>query len=315
MSSTWLAENSGLGLSSASVRTILAHLEEQGFLRQPHTSAGRVPTDSGYRLYVDWLVETRKRVKATAEVEARLRRAGTMGDLLDHVSQELSRASHHIGFAMTTTPDVRLQHVDFTTLGDRRVLVIVVATAGQISHKVVNTTEALTSTVLTQAANYINTEFGGMTIAEVRVAIVQRLLEERTLYDELVACSLQLAQDGLDDITNADTLSVQGTSSLFDALGGEETLAFGTLRALVQMIEEKHRLLDLLTRYLDADGLTIVIGSEHLSPDLHSFSLVASTFHDGERSGAVGVIGPDPYALPARDLRRRRRVASGQPRS
>jgi heat-inducible transcriptional repressor len=292
VSSTWLAENSGLGLSSATVRNILARLEDLGLLRQPHTSAGRVPTDSGYRLYVDGLLGSRKRVKATADVEARLRRTGTVADLLDNVSHELSRQSHHVGFAITTAPDLRLRHVDFTELGDRKVLVIVVATGGQISHKVVETDEAIDATALGQAANYINTEFAGMTMTEARAAITERLQEERVLYNVLMSRALHLAQGGLPDVTGLDTLSVQGTSSLLDGLGGEETVALGTLRALFQMIEEKHRLLNLLTRYLGSDGLTIVIGSEHAYPDLRGFSLVASAFHDGPRAGAVGVIGP-----------------------
>src|SRR5260221_10313098 len=100
VSSAWLAEHSALGLSSPTVRNILARLEEHGLVRQRHTSAGRVPTDSGYRLYVDLLLGTRKRVRALPEVEARLRQAATVGDMLENVSHELSRASHHVGFAM-----------------------------------------------------------------------------------------------------------------------------------------------------------------------------------------------------------------------
>src|SRR5262245_1360535 len=97
VSSSWLADHCDLGLSSASVRTILSHLEEMGLVRQPHTSAGRVPTDAGYRLYVDGLLGSRKKARSSADVEARLRRAGSIGDLLDHASAELWRASHHIG--------------------------------------------------------------------------------------------------------------------------------------------------------------------------------------------------------------------------
>src|SRR5207253_2490843 len=95
-----LASHSTLGVSPATVRNILARLEEQGLVRQPHTSAGRVPTDSGYRLYVDWLLGARRRTKRRPEVEARLRRAGTVGELMENVSHELSRASHTIGFAL-----------------------------------------------------------------------------------------------------------------------------------------------------------------------------------------------------------------------
>src|SRR5262245_9403844 len=128
VSSTWLADHSSLGLSSATVRNILARLEEQGLVRQPHTSAGRIPTDSGYRLYVDSLLESRRKPKPFVEIEARLRRSGTVGSLLEQASQEVSRASHQIAFALApATPTIRLQHIDFVPLDGTRVLVIVVA--------------------------------------------------------------------------------------------------------------------------------------------------------------------------------------------
>src|SRR5262245_57288445 len=114
VSSAWLAGHSNLGLSSATVRNILARLEEAGLIRQPHTSAGRIPTDSGYRLYVDTLLESRRKPRPLADIQARLRKSSSVGDLLESASQELSRASHQIGFAFApASPTVRLQHIDF----------------------------------------------------------------------------------------------------------------------------------------------------------------------------------------------------------
>jgi heat-inducible transcriptional repressor len=180
VSSAWLAEHSTLGVSSATVRNILARLEEQGLVHQPHTSAGRVPTDSGYRMYVDGLLETRKKPRVQAEIEARLRRAGTVSDLLENASQELSRASQHIGFALEPTgPSIRLRHIDFVNLEGGRVLVIVVSTSGHITHKVIEPPEPCDDVVLTQAANYLNEAFAGLTLHEIRTAIVDRLRQER----------------------------------------------------------------------------------------------------------------------------------------
>lgn len=297
VSSARLAEHSALGLSSATVRNILARLEEQGLVRQPHTSAGRVPTDSGYRFYVDGLLEARKRVRALPDVEARLRQAGTVSDVLEHVSHELSRASHQIGFAMAAaSPAARLRHVDFVNLGGGRLLVIVVATGGQITHKSITMDEPYEDVQLGEAAAYINAQFAGLTLHEARTAIVERMQQERVLYDVLMARALRLAVRGLADVVPEDTLHVQGTSLLLDELFGggaeQESVTLDMLRALFKVIEEKHRLVSLLTHCIEADGLTVVIGSEHLSPDLKPFSLVASTFHDGQRSGTVGVIGP-----------------------
>jgi heat-inducible transcriptional repressor len=296
VSSAWLAERSALGLSSATVRNILARLEEQGLVRQPHTSAGRVPTDSGYRLYVDLLLSARPRSKPMADVEARLRGSGTVGDLLEHASHELSQGSRQIGFAVApASTTVRLQHIDFVNLDGRRVLVIVVAVGGHVSQRVIETTERYDATALNHAANYINSEFSGLTMDEARLAIVGRLREERQLYDALMRRALELAQTGLEHVEPAHPLHLQGTSFLVDEMAAEladSQRTLETLRVLLKMIEEKHHLVELLSRSLEEGGLTVVIGSENLSPDLHPFSLVLSTFQDGDRRGTVGVIGP-----------------------
>lgn len=297
VSSLWLAERSGLGLSSATVRNILARLEELGLVKQPHTSAGRVPTDHGYRTYVDLLMEGRRRMKPSADVEARLRKAGTLDAVLDNASQELSRASHHIGFAIATAAsDAVLQHIEFVPLDSRKVLVVVVSAGGQVTHKVVEYGEGVDSPALRQAANYINAEFSGLRISEVREALLARLQEERTIYDGLLQRALKLAQSGLEEInaiTPGMSLFIQGTSSLFESVGAhDERLSLDTLRSLFRMIEEKHRLVELLTQYIEAPGVTVLIGTENPSPDLHPFSVVASTYQEGDRVGAVGVIGP-----------------------
>jgi heat-inducible transcriptional repressor len=296
VSSAWLAEHSDLGLSSATMRNVLARLEEQGLVHQPHTSAGRVPTDHGYRLYVDQLLGARRKPKAHPDIEARLRRPGTVGDLLEQASQELSRASHQIGFAVAAAnPAVRLEHIDFVNLDGLRVLVIVVATGGQISHRVIETETRYDSSTLRQAANYINTHFAGLTLDEARAAIVDRMREERMLYDALMSRALSLARSGLEQMQPAETLHMQGTSFLIDELAGEAAdrqRTLDTLRVLFRMIEEKHQLVELLSRSLEARGLAVVIGSEHVSPQLRPFSVVVSTFQDGDRTGTVGVIGP-----------------------
>ncbi len=291
ISSLWLA-NRGFGVSSATLRNIMARLEEQGYVHQPHTSAGRIPTDQGYRLYVDQLLAERKSSRPAPQVEARLRRAGTVDDLLSHVSQEVARASHQVGFAIA--PDMTtLERLDFVPLDGGKLLVVVVAAGGHVTHKVIEPSEEYGPGELQQAANYLNHEFKGRSLVEVRQAVLERLREERTLYDELMARALRLASSTFEDIDPAPTMFIQGTSLLLDDVGGddpEHTLT--TLRTLLRMIEEKTRLVQLLDAYMSTDGLTIVIGSEHHEADLQHFSLVASTWFDGHGTGAVGVIGP-----------------------
>lgn len=292
VSSLWLV-NRGFGVSSATLRNVMARLEEQGYVRQPHTSAGRVPTDLGYRAYVDQLLAERRAARP-ASIDALLRRAGTVEDMLAHVSQEVSRASHQVGFAIAPAADTTtLEHLNFVPVEYGKVLVIIVSAGGHVIHKIVETSETYTDTELQQAANYLNAEFRGRSLEEVRGAVVERLREERTLYDALMARALRLASSTFDGMTSEPAVFVQGTSLLLDEFGAEDPdVTIRTLRTLLQMIEEKTRLVQLLDDYMGSGGLTIVIGSEHHDADLQRFSLVASTYSDGHGTGAVGVIGP-----------------------
>src|SRR5262245_61437089 len=129
ISSLWLASR-GFGISSATLRNVMARLEEQGYVRQPHTSAGRVPTDRGYRIYVDQLMAERRAARLAPDVEQRLRRAGTVDDVLSHASQEISRASHQVGFAIAPATDVTFEHLDFVLLAAGKILVVLVSAGG-----------------------------------------------------------------------------------------------------------------------------------------------------------------------------------------
>lgn len=293
VSSLWLASQ-GFGVSSATLRNVMARLEEQGFVRQPHTSAGRVPTDLGYRSYVDQLLCGRKSARPGPQVEARLRRAGTVDDLLSHVSQEVSRASHHVGFAIAPPGETaRLEHLEFVPLDGGKILVVLVASGGQISHKVIETGEPYGLSELQQAANFLNTEFRGRSMVEVRQAVLDRLREERTLYDALMERALRLASSTFEGLDPVPAVFFQGTSMLLEDLGdADREITLQTLRTLLQMIEEKSRLVRLLDEYISSAGLTVIIGSEHTTPDLRSFSVVAATYSDGRGTGTVGVIGP-----------------------
>lgn len=293
ISSLWLASQ-GFGVSSATLRNILARLEEHGFVRQPHTSAGRVPTDLGYRTYVDQLLSERRSSRTAPQVEARLRRATSVDDLLSHASQEMARAAQQLSFAIAPAADTStLEHLEFVPLDGNKVLVVVVSTGGHVSHKVIEPVEPYSLTDLQQAANYLNREFRGLSLVAVRQAVLERLREERSLYDQLMARALQLASTTFATMTSQPVVFIQGTSLLLDEVGGESPEAtIETLRTLLRMIEEKARLVQLLDEYISGDGLVIVIGSEHHVPDLQRFSLIASTYSDGRGTGTVGVIGP-----------------------
>src|SRR5260221_13078160 len=157
ISSLWLASR-GFGVSSATLRNVMARLEELGFVRQPHTSAGRVPTDMGYRSYVDQLMSERRAARFAPAVEERLRRAGTVEDVLSHASQEISRASHQVGFAMVPASEATFEHLDFVPLGGRKVLAVLVSTGGPISHKGIGPTQPFRAVWREHGGNFINSE-------------------------------------------------------------------------------------------------------------------------------------------------------------
>ncbi|HET9360485.1 MAG TPA: heat-inducible transcriptional repressor HrcA [Vicinamibacterales bacterium] len=295
VSSQRVARESGLGVSSQTVRNALAQLEEHGFLHQPHTSAGRVPTDLGYRAFVDQLLEGRRPARSPADVEQQLRqqagRTPLMDDLLASVSHLVSRAARHVGFALAADDGAVLQRIEFVPLDGSRVLVVVVSRGNQITQKVVDAGERVRPDDLAQAARYLNTEFAGLPLLDVREAVLERLRQERTLYDRLLARALTLARSTLEDLPHVQLFHVEGAASLLEH-EGQDGVSTATLRALLEMMEEKERMIHLLNAYIDGPGLTVVIGTEHTSPNLRRFSLIACTAVDGSTTRTVGVIGP-----------------------
>ena len=295
VSSQVLARDSGLGVSSATVRSVLAQLEAAGYVHQPHTSAGRVPTDRAYRVFVDLLLESRKPVRSTGRVENELRQHAGQSPMIDtllaSVSHLVSRAARQVGFALAESHVAVLQRIEFVHLGGPRVLVVVVARGDQVTQKVVDAGENITSDDLVQVANYLNTEFSGLPLFEVREAVLERLRQERTLYDQLLTRALRLARFTLEELPSQHTFHVEGAASLFDR-STQDTVSLPTLRALLEMMEEKERMVHLLNQYIDGPGLTIVIGAEHSAPDLRSFTLIASTVVDGTTIRTIGLIGP-----------------------
>jgi heat-inducible transcriptional repressor len=296
VASVVIARRGSLGVSSATIRNTLARLETLGFVRQPHTSAGRVPTDRGYRFYVDLLLDARRPSRAD-DVAARLRRQAGGDPLHDEVlanaSHLLSAESRHVGFALSAPrADASLSKIEFVSLAAMKVLVIIVAQGGQATQKVVDIGEPLDADELRRAAEYVNREFHGQPLAHVRDALLVRLREERSIYDALMRRAWDLALKSLARGTEEHTLFVEGAASLIDETGADAGMPLSALRELLALMEEKQRLIRLLSEYLDGPGLTVVIGAEHADPSLHPVSLVASPFEDGQGIGYVGVIGP-----------------------
>jgi heat-inducible transcriptional repressor len=160
---------------------------------------------------------------------------------------------------------------------------------------VIEIDESLGSDDLRQAASYLNVEFSGLPLYRAREAVVERMNQERLLYDALMARAIRLGSFTFSDLPGEPALYIDGAASLLDRSQG---LDLGTLHALLVMIEEKQRLVCLLNEYIDGPGLTVVIGAEHPDPSLRSFSLVASTYQDGDATGTIGIIGPTRMRYP-----------------
>jgi heat-inducible transcriptional repressor len=297
VASATLLPRLGMNVSSATIRNVLAQLEDMGYVWQPHTSAGRVPTDLGYRFYVDTLLEGRRVTRDASGVEARLRQEvgdqPLIDELLSSTSHVLSETSRHVGFAIAPANENAVFHrIEFVPLHGSRILVVMVSRSNQVSQKTVDIGEGVSPSELSQAANFLNSEFSGRTLDDVRVGVRDRLREERTLYDQLLGLALRLASETLDTMQGPATVYIEGASALLEQVVEASGISAATLRGLLRMVEEKQRLVRLLNEYIDGPGLTVVIGTEHSDPELRPFSLIASTYFDGRGTGTVGVIGP-----------------------
>jgi heat-inducible transcriptional repressor len=179
--------------------------------------------------------------------------------------------------------------VEFIPLAGTRVLVVIVARGGRVIQKMIDTGEPLDADSLHQAANYLNVEFSGLPLHKARAEVVQRMHEERLLYDTLMARAIRLASSTFADLSDDQPVYIDGAASLLDQ---EPGLTIATLHRLFLLIEEKERLVALLNECIDGPGLTVVIGAEHPDPGLRSLSLIASTYDDGAATGTIGIIGP-----------------------
>ena len=221
VSSLWLAQHGGVGLSSATVRSIMVELEQGGYICQPHTSAGRVPTDQGYRYFVDRLLRTRKNSLSSPVVEARLRQAVSVRDVISNVSHELSVASHHLAFAcMPIAETDAFKHIEFVPVNDATVLVVVRTKNGNVSQKPVRLNETVDRVSLTQGANYLNEEFFGLSLWDVRAGGQRFALPLSQSPDR------RLGAGSVGSVRAAAWPRVDGRDAAFDFLG----LALGALR-------------------------------------------------------------------------------------
>jgi heat-inducible transcriptional repressor len=288
--SSQLARRAEFDVSSATMRNVMSDLEALGFLEKPHTSAGRMPTDRGYRFYVDTLVRLREPPPRDRELIQHNVVANTgIEEALEEASRVLHFITRHAGVVVTRPSATVFERIEFVRLRENRVLAVLVSTNGQVLNKVFTVDFSITPEELVRATNYLNELLGNAPLEDVRTRIQAELERERTLYDELVRKALALAQAAT-DIPQSERLVIEGTGSFLDA---PEFADVERARALFKALEEKTKLLDLLDRVQRAKEMQIFIGSESDFSSAPEVSVIASPYGSQEGVlGAVGVIGP-----------------------
>jgi len=285
--------------SAATVRAAMGVLEDKGLLVQPHTSAGRVPTDAAYRLYVDRLMG-RPRMAATSAtaIDAALERVrGELDDLLVEASRLLSRHSAQVGIAVA--PELRrivVERIEFARLAGRRVMAILVGRSGVVHHRMLELDEPVDQDELDRVSRMLNEQFGGMTLPTMREALLHGMAEERARLDRMFARSLELGRRAVEVEDGDADVFVEGTANLIDQ---PEFADLGRMRALLSALERKERLVRLLGSVLESRGVQVLLGSEAPGTLPDGLSVVASRYRAGARvMGAVAVVGPTrmPYA-------------------
>jgi heat-inducible transcriptional repressor len=307
VSSRTLFKSNRFELSPASIRNIMADLTDSGYLAQPHTSAGRVPTDRAYRLYIDELMRHRKVADEVREqIDMDLASAGAdVRRLFQAASQLLSRLSGEVGFVVA--PDALhtvIKSLRFLWVAPRKILVVQINEPDVVLSRVIEVETDYTPGELEAISEQMTREYGGRTLDEVRRSLVTSLDAEKAAYDRMLARGLALTGQALERRETEDRLYVEGASKLLDK---PEFSDVDSLKRIFRAFDEKARLLDLVARYLDAKGTCVVLGSETALTADSSLSAVLTSYGRGETlTGMLGVIGPSrreyPRVIPVVEL-------------
>jgi heat-inducible transcriptional repressor len=280
------------GLSSATIRNIMSDLEEMGFLRQPHTSAGRVPTDSGYRYYVDTLRSDREQVagKVLQELNRQLEMLRKdINSFLGEASKMLSSLSHYIGITMSPNASATtLSRIELIHYRPGEVAVILFTDEGIIKNKVISVDPDISQMNLQRIAEYINSQFSGFTLGEIRKFVVREMAREKVRCDRMIAEAIKICRNVFS--TAPGDVFISGLS---EVLALPDFCDIGRIKELLKAIDDKHIIVKLLDKMAHAEGTQVFIGSENPLDEMKKFSLVAATYRDRKRPvGVIGIIGP-----------------------
>ena len=294
ISSRTLAKCGRFDLSPASLRNVMADLEDLGYLQQPHTSAGRVPTDRGYRFFINHLMKSRALSPREREViDDEVSNASEMEQVLHQASSLLSRLSDQVGVVfMPTLLQFAIRSMDFILVAENKILCVIVGANGVVVNKVIETRFSFNRDELEKISRYITAEFSGSTLDVVRRRLIRMTEQERALTDEMMRKTITLGIEAVNDVTPLDhELYVEGAVSLLNKPEFADDAA--SLRKTFLALQEKEKLVEILESCLMADGLQILIGSESDFTQVHNFSIVARRYGTHTAPlGMVGIIGP-----------------------
>jgi heat-inducible transcriptional repressor len=294
-----IVRRGGINLSPATVRNVMADLEEMGYLYSPHTSAGRVPTEEGYRFYLASLLQVRE---LSSQEQEQIRQHYHFQDLrpedrLREAGRLLSVASHYAGIVMVPRfTSTVFRRIEFVSLGATKLLVVFVTQSGMVQHKLIEVAESLNRRQLDEATNYLNQEFSGLTIQEMKSRIAQEILHERALYDQLRRRALLLSSEALREELGGQVF-IEGASNILDQ---PEFADLEIMRRLLRTFEQKSLLVELLDKTQQVEGVQIFIGSPNEYSEIEGCSLVTASYSSRYgTTGTLGIIGPMrmPYPM------------------
>jgi heat-inducible transcriptional repressor len=288
-----LSKYSGLDLSPASIRNVMADLEEMGFIASPHTSAGRVPTARGYRFFVDTLLTVKPLdTVEISQLEGQLHAESTQ-KLVVSASQLLSDLTHFAGVVMTPRQSAGFRHIEFLRLSDTRILLILVTPEGDVQNRILLTEKRYTPSELVEAANILNQHYAGLTFEEIRHRIREELKQLTANMTRLMTAALEAGSQAVSE--SSEEVVISGESNLLDSQDLSSNMV--NLRKLFELFDRRTGLLQLLEISHRAQGVQIFIGGEAGVAPLDECSVVTAPYEvDGRIVGTVGVIGPTRMA-------------------
>ena len=289
-----LSRHSGLELSPATIRNVMSDLEELGFITSPHTSAGRIPTPRGYRLFVDSLLTMRPLERAEISEMQGAIQPDQPQRLINQASQLLSQLTHFAGVVVAPLrQQPRIRQIEFLNLSEKRILLIIVTENGDVQNRILFTQRAYSPGELTEAANYLNQNCAGLDFAQVKQRIHVELHQLRSDMSELMSAALDASGQAISDTSSQYVIS--GERNLLEVADLSSNM--GRLRELFALFEQRTSLMQLLDVSNRADGVQIYIGGESGIASLDECSVIAASYEvDGRIVGSVGVIGPTRMA-------------------